>query len=178
MLDFTIKDASNPKYSNIIELQVYINSGTIHYADLFLKKFSNIENAINEYGLSHMGRAVGAGIHQVIYTKINTKQDIILLDNDDLFFNSDLGGKYENLPSCSDEDYARLLKSCFMYVIEHYSPSSLGFLVRSSSLRDGYLEKFLVSEGFLTPKHLGQNLKHKMYGKQNTFDKQLFILQN
>ena len=176
MLDFTIKDVSDPKYPNNISLQVYINNGTQYYADVDLTLFSSIDNVRRKYDLDH---------RLSIESAINTKKDTILLDNDDIFFNSDNydpEGKYTHLPNCSDEDYVRLLKDCFMYVIEHYSPSTLGFLVRSSNLR-GYLKTFLTSEGFLTPKDLGQRVKSKgrVYVDpnkgRNTFLKKLFILE-
>ena len=176
MLDFTIKDVSDPKYPNNIGLQVYINNGTQYYADVALTRFSSINNLRRKYDLDH---------RLSIESAINIKKDIILLDNDDIEFNFDLHdpeGKYMHLPNCSDEDYVRLLKDCFMYVIEHYSPSTLGFLVRSSNLR-GYLKTFLTSEGFLTPKDLGQRVQSKgsVYADpnvgRNTFKKQLFILE-
>jgi len=170
MLDFTIKDVSDPKYPNNISLQVYINNGTQYYADVDLTRFSSINNARRKYDLDH---------RLSIESAIHTKKDIILLDYDDIYFNSDLHGtkvKYMHLPICSDEDYTRLLKDCFMYVIEHYSPSTLGFLVRSSKLR-GYLNTFLASEGFLTPKDLEQRVKSKGSVERNTFLKQLFILE-
>jgi len=176
MLDFTIKDVSDPKYPNSISLQVYINDGTQYYADVDLTRFSSINNAREKYDLDH---------RLSIESAVNIKKDIILLDNDDTFFNYDNydpEGKYMHLPDCSDEDYVRLLKDCFMYVIEHYSPSTLGFLVRSSSLK-GYLKTFLASEGFLTPKDLGQRVQSKgrFYADpnvgRNVFKKQLFILE-
>lgn len=176
MLDFTIKDVSDPKYPNTIDLQVYINSGTQYYADVDLIRFSSIDTARRKYDLDHR-LSIGSAV--------NIKKDIILLDDDDIFFNSDNydpEGKYMHLPNCSDEDYVRLLKDCFMYVIEHYSPSTLGFLVRLSYLH-GYLKTFLASEGFLTPKDLGQRVHSKgiTYADpnvgRNTFKKQLFILE-
>jgi hypothetical protein len=180
MLDFTIKDVS--KYPNVIDLQIYINNGTQLFADVQFNKFSSITALRRKYDLDHKVS---------IERAVSIKKDIINLDEDDVYFERDVleasGRKYEHLPHCSDEDYKRLLKDCFMYIIEHYSPSTLGCLVRLigySSEHYKLVEQFLTSEGFLTPKDLGQRVhsKGQVYADpnkgRNTFKKQLFILQN
>ena len=94
---------------------------------------------------------------------------------EEIYFNVD-SGNFNNLPEYTYEDYLRVLKDVFMYAIKHYSPSSLGFIIRHELITKE-LQDFFISEGFRTPLQLRQWQEHPITRK-NKFNNQLFILQN